>query len=135
MDIERIWASDKQLHAVTGLTRKEVDEIIVEFEMELKNLGRLNPDGNGRPAKIELKGAFLMLMMYYRHYLSLDAMGALFDLDNSNVKRWLVDAEVSLKVILVKKNLHHLIAPKTEKGPPKHWNQNAKFISMVLNSR
>ena len=132
MDVDRIWENKKQLHAITGLSTHEIEEILVEFEHELKKLGRLKK--SGRPSKIGLKSAFLMLMMFYRHYLPLEAMGALFDLDDSNVKRWIEDGERSLKLILLKKNLHHLIVVKTEKKPPKHWSPDAKFISMALNS-
>ena len=135
MDVDRIFNNDKQMHAVTGLTRQEVNAVIFDFEKELEAIGKIGPQKTGRPSKYGVKGSFLMLMMYYRHYLTFDAMGALFDLDNSNVKRWIEIGESTLKVILEKKNLSHLIAPRKKKKPPKHWGADARYISMVLNRK
>ncbi len=43
--------------------------------------------GAGRPFKLDLKNRFLMLLVYYRLYITYTLTGFLFDLDQSNVCR------------------------------------------------
>jgi hypothetical protein len=43
--------------------------------------------GAGRPFKLDLKNRFLMLLVYYRLYITYTLTGFLFDLDQSNVYR------------------------------------------------
>ena len=41
--------------------------------------------GAGRPFKLDLKNRFLMLLVYYRLYITYTLAGFLFDLDQSNI--------------------------------------------------
>jgi hypothetical protein len=41
----------------------------------------------GRPFKLDVKNRFLMLLVYYRLYITYTLSGFLFDLDQSNVCR------------------------------------------------
>jgi hypothetical protein len=134
MDVARIWSNEKQLHALTGLTKIEALEILPLFEMELKQKGRLNFQDGGRPAKLDANGILLMLMMFYRHYDTLEALGALFDLNDSNVKRWIDSSEQALKNVLEKKSLSHLIAPIRKSQSRKPLSNNERSISMGLSS-
>jgi hypothetical protein len=43
--------------------------------------------GAGRPFKLELENRFLMLLVYYRLYITYTLAGFLFDLDQSNICR------------------------------------------------
>jgi len=41
--------------------------------------------GTGRPFQLDLKDRFLMLLIYYRLYITYTLAGFLFDLDQSNI--------------------------------------------------
>ena len=43
--------------------------------------------GAGRPFKLELENRFLMVLVYYRLYITYTLAGFLFDLDQSNICR------------------------------------------------
>ncbi len=135
LDVARIWEIEDQLYALTGLTKNEACELLEDVEAELKEMGHLRSLQGGRPAKLEIKGIFVMLMMYYRHYLTLEALGALFNLNDSNVKRWIDSSEAALRTALAKKNLSHLIAPNRARPSRPPLSSIGKSISMALNSR
>jgi len=83
----------------TGLTVQEFDDIydkeIVKgyHNHELKRLLSTRKDvrkrdiGAGRPFKLDLRDRFLMLLVYYRLYITYTLAGFLFDLDQSNICR------------------------------------------------
>lgn len=59
---------------------------------ELQRLSKRNKDrerdiGAGRPFKLDLKNRFLMLLIYYRLYITYTLAGFLFDLDQSSICR------------------------------------------------
>ena len=66
-------------------------EIIKEYDRhEIQRLSKRNKDrernvGAGRPFKLDLKNRFLMLLIYYRLYITYTLAGFLFDLDQSNI--------------------------------------------------
>jgi len=134
MDIHRIWNNDNQLHALTGLTKAEAIDLLQEFEHELKNKKDQKEGNGGRPAKLDNKGIFVMFMMFFRHYITFEALGALFDLNDSNVKRWIDVAQPTLKEVLKKKNYSHLIVPPQKKKSRRPLNNNEKSIWMALNN-
>ena len=43
--------------------------------------------GAGRPFKLDVKDRFIMLIVYYRLYITYTLAGFLFDLDQSNICR------------------------------------------------
>jgi hypothetical protein len=79
----------------TGLVVSEFDVIAKEIESkydehERKRLSRRKRErkiGAGRPFKLKAKERFLMLLVYYRLYITFTLSGFLFDLDQSNVCR------------------------------------------------
>jgi len=79
----------------TGLEITEFDiiskEIESKYEHEIKRLSnrkRKRDVGAGRPPfKLKLRERFLMLLVYYRLYITFTLSGFLFDLDQSNVRR------------------------------------------------
>lgn len=113
MDVKRIWSNEKQLHALTGLKLIEANDLFSAFQNEMK-IKKENAKGpGGRVPKLNDKEIFVMLLMFFRHYISMDALGALFNLDDSNVKRWIDEAQSMLYSLLKKKNYSHLLVPKT----------------------
>ena len=82
----------------TGLTVKEFDdiykkEIIKRYgKHEIKRLSKRKDSrersiGAGRHFKLDVKNRFLMLLVYYRLYITYTLAGFLFDLDQSNICR------------------------------------------------
>ena len=126
MDVDRIWLNENQLHALTGLTKKEAEDIFTSFNEEFEARESEFKGPGGRPKKLETKSIFVMLMMFYRHYISMEALGALFDLNDSNVKRWSDDAQGMLKKVLKKKNYSHLIVPDH-----KRKSRKPPFLSVI----
>ncbi len=47
--------------------------------------------GAGRHFKLDVKNRFLMLLVYYRLYITYTLAGFLFDLDQSNICRYSKD--------------------------------------------
>jgi hypothetical protein len=138
MDIKNIWSNEKKIKIATGLTLMEAHELIQDFEIEL-NAKRLNKNGNsnnndGRPRKLDIRGIFLMLMLFNRHYLTIELLALVFGLDASNVKRWIDDSQEALKVVLVKKNFSHLIAPNKRKKSRKPFRRAGSSMLMALNN-
>jgi DDE superfamily endonuclease/Helix-turn-helix of DDE superfamily endonuclease len=69
-------------------------EIIKKYHKhELKRLSKIKDTkrerkyGAGRPFKIDIKNRFLMLLVYYRLYITYTLAGFLFDLDQSTICR------------------------------------------------
>ncbi|MDQ6661581.1 MAG: transposase family protein, partial [Chloroflexota bacterium] len=82
----------------TGLTVEEFDniynkEIIKRYErdeikrLSTKSKAREREIGAGRRFKLDVKNRFLMLLVYYRLYITYTLAGFLFDLDQSNICR------------------------------------------------
>ena len=82
----------------TGLTVREFDDIY-DNDMakrygrhELRRLSKRQNSrersiGAGRHFKLDVKNRFLMLLVYYRLYITYTLAGFLFDLDQSNICR------------------------------------------------
>ena len=99
LSYERLSKKPLLFKSFTGLTVQEfVDiydkEIIKKYHKhELKRLSkrkdtkRERKAGAGRPFKLDVKNRFLMLLVYYRLYITYTLAGFLFDLDQSNVCR------------------------------------------------
>jgi hypothetical protein len=81
----------------TGITVQEFNDI---YDKEItkrynthenkrlsKRKNRERAMGAGRPFKLELENRFLMLLVYYRLYITYTLAGFLFDLDQSNICR------------------------------------------------
>jgi DDE superfamily endonuclease len=81
----------------TGLSVQEFDDIYdkklvkkyakYEIQRLSKRIDRKRNLGAGRPFKLDVKGRFLMLLIYYRLYITYTLSGFLFDLDQSTVCR------------------------------------------------
>jgi hypothetical protein len=81
----------------TGLTVKEFDDIFKkeiakrygkhEIQRLSKRKERERSIGAGRHFKLNIKNRFMMLLVYYRLYITYTLTGFLFDLDQSNICR------------------------------------------------
>ena len=82
----------------TGITVKEFDDIYdnkITKRYEKHEINRLSTKrkdrereiGAGRHFKLDVKDRFLMLLVYYRLYITYTLDGFLFDLDQSNICR------------------------------------------------
>jgi len=93
----RLFKRPLLFRSFTGLTVSEFDSIYIGIESKyneherrrrLSNRKNRQRDvGAGRPFKLKVKERFLMLLIYYRLYITFTLSGFLFDLDQSNVCR------------------------------------------------
>ncbi len=105
MSYARLSKRPLLFRSFTGLEISEFNEIYTEIESryneyERKRLSRTKRErkvGAGRPFKLKVKDRFLMLLVYYRLYITYTLSGFLFDLDQSNVCR-----DISIMEPLVK---------------------------------
>lgn len=101
----KLAKKSKQFRSFTGLEVEEFNSLyeIAEREypeMEKRRLERKNRKraiGAGRPFKNELKERVLMLLIYYRLYVTCALTGYLFDLHESNVWRDIRQLETLVK--------------------------------------
>lgn len=68
---------------------KEITKGYLDYELKRlsKRKERKRDTGAGRPFKLDLKDRFLMLLIYYRLYITYALSGYLFDLDQSSIFR------------------------------------------------
>jgi DDE superfamily endonuclease len=66
------------------ITKKYLD---YEIKRLSKRKNRKRSIGAGRPFKLDIRDRFLMLLVYYRLYITYTLAGFLFDLDQSNICR------------------------------------------------
>lgn len=93
LNYRRLSGKPSIFRSFTGLEVSEFESLYLELESvyeeyEVKRLsrrGRKRRIGAGRPFKLPLKDRLLMLLMYYRLYITSTLTGFLFDLDQSNV--------------------------------------------------
>ena len=93
----------------TGVTVSEFESICNEIEHNYEEHERRRPPsrtrirdiGAGRPFKLkEVRERFLMLLVYYRLYITYTLSGFLFDLDQSNVCRDICMLEPLIKLCI-----------------------------------
>ena len=102
----------------TGLELAEFDSICKKVESrypqyELKRLSKRKRTrkvvGAGNHFKLTVRDRFLMLLVYYRLYITHTLSGFLFDLDQSNVYRDIKHIELLVKrCIPLPQKLYHL---------------------------
>jgi Helix-turn-helix of DDE superfamily endonuclease len=66
---------------------KDIESAYKHERKRLSGRKRERKVGAGRPFKLKVKERFLMLLVYYRLYITYTLSGFLFDLDQSNVCR------------------------------------------------
>jgi hypothetical protein len=68
---------------------KEITKKYTKHEIQRlsKRIDRKRDVGAGRPFKLDIKDRFVMLLVYYRLYITYTLAGFLFDIDQSNICR------------------------------------------------
>src|SRR5215470_900428 len=105
MSYTRLSKRPLLFRSFTGLEITEFDIISKEIESKyyeherkrLSNKKRKRDVGAGRPFKLKARERLLMLLVYYRLYITYTLSGFLFDLDQSNVCRDLTFIESLVK--------------------------------------
>lgn len=105
MSYRRLYKKPLLFRSFTGLTIPEFDQISREIELKyeeyerrrLSKRKRKRDVGAGRPFKLKARERLLMLLVYYRLYITYTLSGFLFDLDQSNVCRDLIILESLVK--------------------------------------
>jgi hypothetical protein len=106
MSYARLCKKPLLFRSFTGLTILEFDAIYDEIESKYKehekrrhlsNRRRVRDIGAGRPFKLKVRERFVMLLVYYRLYITYTLSGFLFDLDQSNVCRDIAMLEPFIK--------------------------------------
>jgi hypothetical protein len=95
ISFERFRRSPNAFTRLVGLSPKQFDEVLTELEdawreAERERLSareRINKIGAGNRYKLDVSGMLLMTLIYLRHYLTMEFLGVLFDLDRANVCR------------------------------------------------
>src|SRR6476660_3335433 len=116
MSYTRLSKRPLLFRSFTGLEISEFNAIYAEIEStynehERKRLSRRKRERKvgaaGRPFKLKVRERFLMLLVYYRLYITYTLSGFLFDLDQSNVCRdiCMLEPLVKLSVYPVAKEI------------------------------
>ncbi len=95
---DRLSKKPLPFKSFTGLTVHQFNDIYDKEiakkygKYEIQRLSKINKDrerniGAGRPFKLDLKNRFLLLLIYYRLYITYTLSGFLFDLDQSSICR------------------------------------------------
>jgi hypothetical protein len=97
LSYDRLSRKPLLFKSFTGLTVQEFDDIYdkeitkrysnYEIQRLSKRKNRKRSTGAGRPFKLDVKDRFLMLLVYYRLYITYTLAGFLFDLDQSSICR------------------------------------------------
>ncbi len=85
----------KQFLSFTGITLQQFDALVIDVKKQypitekarLSKRKRLRKIGAGHPFDLSVQDKLVMLLVYYRLYITCELAGYLFDLDQSNVSR------------------------------------------------
>ena len=85
----------KQFLSFTGVTLQQFDAIVIDVKKQypitekvrLSKRKRQRQIGAGHPFDLSMEDKLVMLLVYYRLYITCELTGYLFDLDQSNVNR------------------------------------------------
>ena len=145
MSYARLSRKPLLFRSFTGLEIAEFDIISKEIESKyyeherkrLSNRKRKRDVGTGRPFKLKVKERFVMLLVYYRLYITYTLSGFLFDLDQSNVYRdiSMLEPLIKLCVPLPKKLYKRTRRARTIDEVEESTFQVSKHLSILLNKK
>ena len=96
-----------------------------------KRKNRKRAMGVGRPFKRDVKDIFLMLLVYYRLYITYTLAGFLFDLDQSNICRDIQKIERLVRICIpIPQNIYS-ITKKRLKTPEEVERYFPGFLSFI----
>jgi hypothetical protein len=118
LSYERLSKKPLLFKSFTGLTVQDFDDIYdteitkIYDKYELKRLSKRKNRKRDirarRPFKLDLENRFLMLLVYYRLYITYLLAGFLFDSDQSNIRRDIQKIESLIrKCVLIPQKLYH----------------------------
>lgn len=122
MDLNSTWGNDKKVKALTGLSRDQLLEISGLFFETIKR----KQASRGRPRKLSDENLLLLLLSQYKHNVTYELLGVIFDIDLSNTKRWIDRLDEVLQDVLKKKNYCHLIP----KGPRNKQSNDFSIVNL-----
>lgn len=131
MDLVSLWNNDKKVKSLTGLKKSELNLIANSFFKEI-----VKEEGSrGRPRKLSNENLLILLLTQYKHNMTFDLLGVMFDIDLSNAKRWIDRVEGILQSILKKKNYCHLIPTTPRKKQESDFSLEKLCLLMEKNSQ
>ena len=126
----------------TGLTVQEFDDIYnkkivkiygkYELQRLSKKKNRKRDIGTGRPFKLDEKDRLLMLLVYYRLYITYTLAGFLFNLNQSNIYRDNQKIESLItKCLSIPQKLYNSITKKRLRTPDKVEKYFSGFLAFI----
>lgn len=125
---QRLKRKPKQFHNFTGLTVAQFDSLVAAVAQEQSERQandysgqaheRQRALGGGRRSKLAVENQVLVILIYYRLYVTQLLLGYLFDLDDSNISRLLRKMQPLLAAVLpvpVQEELLFTAASQTNK--------------------
>jgi hypothetical protein len=111
LSYDRLSRKPLLFKSFTGLTVQEFDDIYDKEiakrygKYEIQRLSKRNKDrerkiGAGRPFKLDVKDRCIMLLVYYRLYITYTLAGFLFNLDQSSICRDIQKMEPLIRICL-----------------------------------
>ena len=128
LSAQRLRKKPRQFHNFTGLKVEQFDRLVAAVTQEQQ--GRRENEfwsqaserqralGGGRRSKLDLENQVLVILIYYRLYVTQLLLGYLFDLDDSNISRLLRKLQPLLAAVLpvpVQEELLFTAASQTNK--------------------
>jgi len=128
------------VQAFDNIYDKEVTKRYHDCELQrLSKRKKRNRDiGAGRPFKLDVKDRFLMLLVYYRLYITYTLAGFLFGLDQSNICRDIQKIERLVSQCLPIPEKFYKITKKRLRTPDeveKYFPGFLAFIDVTQNNR
>ena len=113
--VEKLSKNPRLFRSLTGLTVEKFNQLFVKLkpiyeQTELKRKTRkkrIRAVGGGNAYKLVIEDRLLMLLIYYRTYLTMEFLEFIFDLHNSNVSRRIIVVLISFvgNILIVRQSL------------------------------
>ena len=104
MQVMKLKRRPKHFYNFTGLSVIQFEALyqaVQEAQAQRPGLKqRQRAPGGGRKAKLGLEAQLLVVLIYYRLYVTQILLGYLFDLDDSNISRLITQLRPSLQATL-----------------------------------
>jgi DDE superfamily endonuclease len=138
---ERLSKKPLLFKSFTGLTVQEFDDLYNKkiakrydkYEIQRLSIkrkeARIRSYGAGRPFKLDVRDRFLMLLVYYRLYITYTLAGFLFNLDQSNICRDIQKIEPLIRSCLP---IPQKIYNTTKRGCELQKKLNNIFLAFLL---
>ena len=131
MDLNSIWSDEKKVKALTGLKKEELLDIADLFFDQIER----HQVSKGRPRKLSNENLLLLLLTQYKHNLTFELLGVMFEINLSNTKRWIDRLDKVLQNVLKKKNYLHLIPATPRKKQKEDYSIKDLYALMVKNNQ